>query len=256
MKKTLVVLGSIIVVVLVVILVILFIIQKRTAPRGNEPPSLAMPVTGMSIDMFEGTVDLRNITLLNPADFAERTFVSIPEIYVDVDTGTLSSQKLKHFREIRLSVANVILIRRKDGKYNFEWLLHQRKAQRQAAKKSKMAIKIDRLKLTFGHVIFTDYTVRGDKPLFIRFDINMDKTYSNITSPEDLGKQVSKTIMDSIAVGEIRNFEIKDLPDIARSALEAIPDETKDRIFGPGKDRNKVLKELGHRFMNKIKGEK
>lgn len=257
MKKTLVVLGIIIAVILAVVLALLFAISRRTGNTSGPPTTIALPAPGAGINIFEGSVDLKNIAFLNPAGFAERTFVAVPEVYVAVDTATLTGTGVKRFHEIRIDIAQVTAIRRKDLKYNFEWILHQRKAQKKTeeeAKKHKQKIRIDRLHLKFGRIVFMDYTVRGDKPLMIRFDVNMDETYTGIDDLEKLGKKVSKKFIDKITVGDIQNFELKDLPDIARSALAAIPDETKDRVFGRGKDRNRVLKELGQRLTNKIKG--
>jgi hypothetical protein len=259
MKKVLVVLGILILVVLIVILAFLYVIRSRTTPGSNAPVAYTMPPTGASINIFDGVLDQKNVSLANPADFEDKVFVSLPELYVSVDTGTLTKAGVKHFREVRVNVAYVNAVRRKDGKYNFEWILHQKKAQKKAeetAKKQKTKVRIDRLHVKFGNIIFKDYTVRGGKPLVIRFDVNMNETYTNIEDLEQLAKKVSKTFLDKIDIGDIRNFEIKDLPDISRSALAAVPDQTKDEVFGPGKNRDRVLKELSKRFMNKIKGMK
>lgn len=257
MKRLLAVLGVIIVVILAGILVLLFMIRSRTAPKGGEPPAVSLPVTGATINIFDGDLDLKNFTLTNPSGFEGRTFISIPEIYVSIDTGTIAGPQVKHVREARINIAEITAIRRKDRKYNFEWILHQKKVQAKVSEKAaqnKLRYRIDKLRFTFGHVIFLDYTVRGDKPFFVRFDIDLDKTYTGISDLEALGKSVSKDILDKVSIGDIRNFEVKDLPDISRSALAAIPDDTKDRIFGTGKDRDRVIKELSHRFANKVKG--
>jgi hypothetical protein len=258
MKKTLVVIAFIIIILLILLVGALFLFRSRTTGPKKAAATerlIGMPAAGLVINPFQGSVDLKNISLENPDGFSDRVFASLPELFVDLDTKSIKAP-VKHFREIRLHLLNVALVRRKDGIYNFESILHKKKTQREAeekAKEKKTSIRIDRLKLRIGHIIFLDYTVRGGKPLVIRFDVNMDETYTNVSDLEDLGKKVSKKFMDKITIGNIQNFEVKDLPDIARSALDAIPDETKDRIFGHGKDRNRVLKELGGRFSNKIK---
>lgn len=258
MKRTLVVIAFIIFVLLVLLFGIMSLLRSRTTGPKKEAVTeqlIGMPAAGLVIDPSQGSIDLKNISLVNPDGFSDRVFASLPELFIAFDTKSLKSP-VKHFREIRLHLLNVVLVRRKDGVYNFESVLHKKKTQREAeekAKEKKLSVRIDRLRLRIGHIIFLDYTVRGGKPLVIRFDINMDETYTNVSDLEDLGKKVSKKFMDKITIGNIQNFEVKDLPDIARSALDAVPDETKDRIFGRGKDRNRVLKELGGRFSSKIK---
>lgn len=193
MKKTLVVLAFILVVFLILLLGTMYLFKSRASPQkaATTEKLITMPVTGLAINPFQGTIDLKNVALLNPDGFSDRVFASVPELYVDLDMATITSPK-KHFREIRLHLESMVIVRRKDGLYNFELLLERRAVRKKAEKKAKekkTTLRIDRLRLQVGHFTFLDYTVRGDKPLIIRFDVALDKTYTNINDLEATGNR-------------------------------------------------------------------
>jgi hypothetical protein len=254
-KKPLIVIGIVIAVLLLLIAAFAYVIKRRTSPGdGRSIAAQTMPAEGICMNIFNGVADLRNITVGNPEEFRDRVFVSVRQLYVRADPAALTGKGTPRLREVRIDVAQALIVRERNGRYNFQVLLDmlpeekEKEVEKEAAK-----FRIDRLRVVFDNLVFLDYTARGDKPLFIRFDIDMDKTYSDIDDAEEFRSKVIGDFIANINVGEIRNFELINLVDIARSALNAVPDDTRTRIFGPGKEREPVLEELGSRFGNRIK---
>ncbi len=113
---------------------------------------------------FPATLHIQKLLIENPAEFREKTFADIPEIYVSVDLPEIISAKRIHLPEIRLNIQEVNLEKNKDGKTNAQLLASVAEAKTEKretataseSEKKSMPFALDRFELTMRHVSYAD----------------------------------------------------------------------------------------------------
>src|ERR1017187_3105600 len=96
-----------IVVVLVGLLVILFLARNviaRLSVEYGAKKITGFPLTIGSIDLglFSSKVDVRDLKLMNPSEYSEKTFVDMPQLYIDYRLGSMMSGA-PHVNEMRIN---------------------------------------------------------------------------------------------------------------------------------------------------------
>jgi len=143
-----------------------------------------------SLSFIKQSVRIEGFAMGNPKGFAAGTLIDLPNVEVALDVAALLKGKL-HLRLVDLNLKELGLEKNKEGKLNVDSL----KVAGQPAKEPKvkaekkpakaMAIQIDELNLQMGRMVMKDYSA-GAQPTVQVFDINLKKSYKNITSVEQL----------------------------------------------------------------------
>jgi uncharacterized protein involved in outer membrane biogenesis len=212
MKRYLIILAA----VAVVILVVGFakdIIIKVSVEKGAElVTGLKLNIGGMNVGILKPIVDIKNLKLLNPANFPDRTMVDMPEIYVNYDLPAIISGKI-HLPEVRLTLKEFVVVKNADGKLNLDALRpvqaqKEGKAPSQGAPGKAPEIRIDSLKLSIGKVIYKDYS-KGGTPDVKEFNINLNESYTNIDNPYTLASLIVVKALMNTSIASLANFDLK-----------------------------------------------
>jgi len=209
---------SILVVVLVVIVVLAFVkdlIIKTSVEKGVEVVTgLKLNIGSLRVGIFKPVVDIKNLRLLNPAGFPERTMVDMPGIYVNYDLSSIMRGKI-HLPEVRLALKEFIVVKDSKGALNLD-ALRTVQAQKEGKSPAQKApakapdIKIDLLKLSIGKVIYKDYS-KGGTPDVKEFNVNLNETYTNVDNPYTLASLIVVKALMNTSVASLANFDLKGL---------------------------------------------
>ena len=191
MKKIFVIVA----VILVGLLLIKDVIIKAVIVNvGSSVVGARVDVGSFSSNPFTQKVLIKNIKLYNPPGFPKEYLIHIPEVGVDYDLGALIGGKL-HLPLVVLNVNEMVIIKNQKGELNVDSLKVVKEAKSQPKKgKGKeekngaqaMAMQIDLLKLNFNQVVYKDFS-KGAQPTVQVYPVALkDKTFENITSPEQM----------------------------------------------------------------------
>ena len=178
-------------------------------------------VTGLRLTMgsfragiFNTLVHIRNLRILNPAEFKDRTMLDMPEIYVDYDLPAIFKGKV-HLTEARIDMKEFTVVKNEKGKLNLDSL---KVVQAQKSGKSPKAqagakapeIQIDKLRLKVGKVVYKDYSGSG-APRIMEYDVRIDEEYRNITDPYALVSLIVVRSLTNTTISNLTNFDLKGL---------------------------------------------
>lgn len=151
-------------------------------------------IGGFSLSIMRQSVKITDFKMYNPKGFPEDVLVDIPIIGVSANLGALLKGKI-HLKEVDLELKEIGMAKNKEGKLNVDSLkiAEEKKpdAQGKEAKKpaKEMPIQIDLTNLSIGRVVSKDYSVEGP-PVVKVYDINLKKSYKNITSVQQLASLI------------------------------------------------------------------
>ncbi len=175
---------------LFIALVVLFvaaILLLDTAARAlienriRKQTGLEAKVGHCRVGLNRSTLTLENLTLNNTAEFGGGPFLEIPELHLEIHRQDLGAGRL-HFRLVRLNVARIHVVQRKDGMTNLRAFQQEHPApppgsanvSTKAAGGSPGFDRIDMFNLTLGradYVSLQDPSRNREAPLNVRNQI-------------------------------------------------------------------------------------
>jgi len=219
---------SILVTVLVIMAVLAFakdLIIKTSVEKGVElVTGLKLNIGSLKVGVLRPVVDIKNLKLLNPANFPEKIMADIPEIYVNYDLSAILGGKI-HLPEVRLALKEFVVVKNAEGKLNLD-ALRTVQAQKEGESPSQKApakapdIKIGLLKLSIGNVIYKDYS-RGGTPDAKEFNVNINETYTNVDNPYTLASLIVVKALMNTSIAALTNFDLKGLQGTVGDALSS-----------------------------------
>ncbi len=198
------------------VLIVKDVVIKMSVESGVRfVTGLKLKTGSFRVGIFRPVVDIKNLRLLNPANFPDKTMIDMPEIYVKYNLPAIIGGKI-HLPEVRLALKEFIVEKNSKGELNLDALknVQEQKKSKPAepAKKSAKApdIKIDLFKLKIGKVIYKDYS-KGAEPQVKEFNINLDETYSNIDNPYILANLIIVKALMNTTISSLTGFDVKGL---------------------------------------------
>ncbi|MFH1269661.1 MAG: hypothetical protein ABIH75_01200 [Candidatus Omnitrophota bacterium] len=185
------------------ILIKSFVIAGVTQLAGAQ-----VRIDGLSFDILDSSVHIKGFKMYNPEGFPKDVFIDIPKIEVEYDLSALLKKNL-HLVSAKIILKEVVVIKDKEGKLNVNSLKFTQKKEgqqvepKQGARKA-MPMRIDLLKLEIGRLIHKDLS-RGDKPVVEVYDINIKKTYKNISGATQL---ITLILAESLKPAAIKGAQI------------------------------------------------
>ena len=185
MKKT--------VTVLVILLFAIFsgaiikdqIIKSVITVVATQVTGAPVHIDGFSLGVFNQSVRISGFKMYNPKGFSRAVLVDLPKINVRYDLGALLKRKL-HLVSAEIELKEIGLEKNKEGKLNVDELKVAGPGENQGNKPSgQMPMQLDTLTLGIGRIVLKDYSF-GEEPGVKVYDINMRKSYENITSLRQL----------------------------------------------------------------------
>ena len=210
--------GIIIAILLVLVLVLSVgknIIAKTAVEKGVElVTGLKLRISKLNIGVINTLVGIKDLTLYNPKGYKDRVIVNMPEIYVDYDLKAIIGGKI-HLNDIKINLNEFVVVKNEKGELNLD-SLKVVKAQKEGkppfekGKAKAPDIKIDKLQLTIGKVIYKDYS-KGGEPSVREFNINLDETYRDITDPYSLVSLIVVKALMNTTIASLTNFDLSGL---------------------------------------------
>src|SRR5215213_1485774 len=121
--------------ILLLVAAVLFkdIIAKSVAERNlRDSTGMDAKISKLEVGLGTPTVNLEGLKLYNTAEFGGSTFLDMPELRVEYLPDEISGLKLR-FKTLRLNIAEVHIVKNKQGKTNLEML--QKETKKKSPKK-------------------------------------------------------------------------------------------------------------------------
>jgi uncharacterized protein involved in outer membrane biogenesis len=181
-----------------------------------------VPVRVGSVDLsfLSASIRLKNLQVHNPSGFPGRLMIDVPQVFIDFEPAELF-QGRAHFKEVRLELKEMTVIRDKNGRLNVDAVKPTEQQKNEARQKAKTPpghggrppkLLIDKLDLSIGRVVYKDYSA-GKEPQIQTFDINIQhRVYNNIDNPSAvvsliMFEALTRTTLSSLASLDVSAFK-------------------------------------------------
>ena len=192
-------------------LIVQTVFQSVVSKAAHVPVS----VGSTDLSLIKGSITLKNLRVLNPSGFPERLMLHAPLIAIDCDVPSLW-KGTAHFEQARIDLKEVVVIKNKDGRLNVD-AVKPTAAETEKAKASKAQgksdspktkLKIDKLILSIGQVVYKDYS-QGGAPQVQTFNINIrDREYTNIEDPTALVSLIMFEALTKTSLSSLANLDL------------------------------------------------
>jgi len=181
------------------------IIKSTVTMAASQVTGAPTTIDSFSLGIIKQTVTIKGFKLYNPPGFPTEIFVDMPTIHVAFVLGDILRKNI-HFKEIEISLKELVIIKDKEGKLNVDALKvaeEPQKPKEETAQKrpsEQMPLQIDLLKLSIGKIIYKDFS-KGETPQIDVYDLGYkQKTYQNITSAQQLVALILSEAMKNTAI--------------------------------------------------------
>ncbi|MDD4737142.1 MAG: hypothetical protein PHP44_13680 [Kiritimatiellae bacterium] len=214
MKKILIVLVALIAVAFIALFALKDTIVKSVAESlVYRSTGFQLTMESLEVSPFAQSLTIKGARLLNPSGFEEKEALEINELSIAVSLASIFSSRL-HVREATVDIARITIVQKPDGSSNVDLLTERlessssdektpaEKPAEEHAKtekttpqppkpeKSAKPFLINLLTLRMGEADYIQYTDDQPTPKKQTIVINKERTYKNITSIEQLTKDI------------------------------------------------------------------
>ncbi len=184
---------------------------KSMLDRGlSKAAHVPVSIGGARVELRNAKIALTDLKIQNPRSFPEKMMLYAPEIAIDFDPKAFWSGKT-HFEEVRLDLAELIVIRNREGQLNVDAMRPKGDPKRDPKRSSGSTLPkflIDKLILTVGKVTYKDYSLGGD-PVVQEFNIGIhDREYRNIDDPQSLVSLIVFETLTRTTLSSLVNLDL------------------------------------------------
>ncbi len=190
------------------------IIKEAVTVTISQVTGAPVHIDGFSLGIFSQTVKISGLKMYNPKGFPRGILVDLPRINVTYDLGAFFAGKL-HLVNLEVVLKELGLEKNKEGKLNVDSLKVAKQGETQEKPAKQMAMQIDTIKLGMGRIVSKDYSGPGE-PVVNVYDININKTYKNITSAQQLAALI---LVEPMKAAGIRSAKIYGAAMLAGAAV-------------------------------------
>ena len=199
-----------------------FLVKSLIGSVATSVTGAPTRVGGLSLSVIRQSIKISNFRMYNPKGFAKGVLVNIPKMSVACNLGALITGKI-HLRRLELEIKEIGMVKNKEGKLNVDSL--KIAAEKSGEKEKKMpakhlAMQIDVVSLGMGRVVSKDYSVEGP-PVVKVYDINLKKTYKNITSAQQLAALIISEPLKAAGIQGLRVYGVSMLTGVAALPVAA-----------------------------------
>jgi len=182
-----------------------FLIKSLIGTVATNITGAPTRVGSLSLSVIRQLVKISNFRMYNPKGFPKDILVDIPKMGVACNLGALITGKI-HLRQLDLEIKEIGMTKNKEGKLNVDSLkiAAEKSAEKEKKPAKQLAMQIDIVRLGMGRVVSRDYSVEG-QPVIKVYDINLKKTYKNITSAQQL---VALIISEPLKAAGIQGLKV------------------------------------------------
>lgn len=214
MKRILIVSAIVVIAVLAAGIIKDQIIKTVITVAATEITGAPVHIDGFSLGVFNQSVRISGFKMYNPKGFPRGILAHLSKINVTYDLGALFKKKL-HLANAEIELKEMGLIKNAEGKLNVNELKVVKQGERKEAKPSKqMPMQIDTLKLGIGKIVSKDYSA-GKEPVVYVYDVNIHKSYKNITSVQQLATLIMLEPMKAAGIQGAKIYGVAMLAGVA-----------------------------------------
>ncbi len=172
-----------------------------------------LTIQSLEVSPFSQSLTIKGAHLLNPPGFEEKEALEINELSIAVSLASIFSSQL-HIREATVDIARITIVQKPDGTSNLDLLTDRLESssskekappekptdetpktekptpQTPKTEKPAKAFLIDLLTLRMGEADYIQYSADQPTPKKQTIAIDKERTYKNITSIEQLTKDI------------------------------------------------------------------
>ena len=218
MKKMLKWVGIIVVALIVAVVAARSVLIKNAAQKAiSKMTGFDLKVGGISVGIVSPEFEIRDLKLTNPPDFPDAEAFDVKQVYVKYDLMSFFGNN-PHLYKIVIDIPKAVVVKKADGETNLERL---EKASKQAGggegkaegkkgekkpeakpapgeEKPAPQVRIDLLTLKLGTVEVRDYSRGGEKPEVFTYDLNVDRTFENVTELNVISTVIAAEILNNV----------------------------------------------------------
>ncbi len=192
-----------------------FALKTIVCAVAGQVTGVKNEMQGFSFGIFRHVISIKGYKMYNPRGFSNNVMLDLPKVTVNYDLGALLKNKL-HLIKLDVELHQIVLEKNKDGKLNVDSLKIVKEGQREKKATAKpLPLQIDLFNLQMDKVISKDYG-SGKEPVVLAYDLNIKKTYKNITSAQQLAALV---ISEPMKAAGIRGAQIYAVSALAGAAI-------------------------------------
>ena len=217
---------------------------------GSNVAGAQIEVGGFSLGILKQTIRIKALKMHNPAGFPSGVMADLPRIYVDTDMVSLLKGKI-HLQMLTIELKDLELVKNRDGKLNVDSLkvAKQERGAGEAKPSKPLPMQIDQLNLDMGRIVMKDYSVENGPSVQV-YDINLKKSYKNITSAQQLTALLMTEPMKAAGIRGAAIYGVTALAGVAvlpaAAAVTLLGKDNAEKSFDVSLDKvyNTILKLL------------
>ena len=232
-----------------------FVVKSLIGTVATGVTGAPVSIGGLSLSIISQTIKISNFRIYSPEGFPKDILADIPKIGVAWDLGSFIKGRI-HLRQLDLEIKELGMVKNKEGKLNVESLkVTQQKPEGKKEQKpaKQVAIQIDIANLAMGRVVSKDYSITGPPAIKV-FDINLNKTYKNINSAQQLAALIITEPLKAAGIQGLKVYAASMLAGVAvlpvaaaftfagKDSAQAPFSATMDKAYSQGLQ---VLKQMG-----------
>lgn len=191
-----------------------FLIKSLIGSVATSITGAPTSVGGLSLSIIRQSVKISNFRMYNPKGFPKEILVDISKMGVAYNLGALLTGKI-HLRQLELEIKEIGMVKNKEGKSNIDSLkIAAQKPEEKKGPAKQLAMQIDTVSLGMGRVVSRDYSV-GGQPVIKVYDINLKKTYKNITSAQQLAALIISEPLKAAGIQGLKVYGVSMLAGVA-----------------------------------------
>lgn len=228
-------------VIIVFAVIVIFVIAGRNlivkfaVEKGvRAATGLPLEIKEFNLGLIATRIEMKDLSLFNPEGFTDRVMFHAPEIFVDYKLWAILAGKI-HLEEVRLDFDQFVVVKNAQGLTNLDALKpkegekREERGRRKEEDKKKWAapkIRIDRLVLKIGKVVYKDYS-GGGKPVVTEYNINISEELADVTDAQWLLRMIAAKALAKTALITLIDFPIdivKDAIGVPKQAVDTLKD--------------------------------
>jgi len=214
MKKIRKILLVVIISIFALVIVKDQIIKVTVTVAATQVVGAPVHIDDFSLGVFNQSVKISGFRIYNPKGFSKGILVDLPKINVRYDLGALFKKEI-HLVDTEIELKEMGLEKNSEGKLNVDALKVVKQGQAQGAKPSQqMPMRLDTVKLGIGRIVLKDYSA-GKAGVVKVYDINIHKSYKNITSAQQLAALILAEPMKSAGIQGAKIYGVAMLAGVA-----------------------------------------
>jgi len=176
------------------------VIKSAVTVVATKITGAPVHINGFSFGILTRSVKISGFRMYNPEGFPKGILVDFPKINVEYDLGSLLKKKI-HLTNVDIELKELGIEKNKEGKLNVDSLKVAKKdgEKQKSGSSEQMPMQIDSLKLKMGRIVSKDFS-SGEQPTVKVYDVNIEKSYKNITSGQQLAVLILAESMKSAGI--------------------------------------------------------